>query len=175
MTSTTSREILSDVEGAEVNSETRCKRPNASWMPKPFDSPQGHKELHCPMVVLENGWNATSAKLERDMEVWLEVSEGRVKVVITIKATKAGGFIDQRRARNQENKQGRMVEETSLRAGRNKQPEQCRITGSLSIPFEACYLRERRADEADFILSNEMLIDIANNIQLGAQFRTSRV
>ena len=67
---------------ADVQGTTRCKAPDASYLPRSLPA---NRSAKWPSLVLEVGYSESASKLRNDASWWLAESQGDVRVVMTLK------------------------------------------------------------------------------------------
>lgn len=83
--STNLREELLSLGRADVETETRQKEPDQSYLPSYL--PPGRTDKWLRMVI-ESGYSESKAKLPADMRWWFAESQGNVTIAITISVHK---------------------------------------------------------------------------------------
>lgn len=149
--------------GATIEGFTRKKCPDSSWTTSIHTS---ERENKWPTILIESGWSDSRAKLSRDVLFWLTESDQQVRVALTMKVTHKGKItidrwtLDETAGRTSVHPTQTM----SITRSRTPNSNNHRISGSMHIKFEDCFLRDKRNSESDFILSNQDLTEIAEAV-----------
>ncbi|KAL1960578.1 hypothetical protein VTO42DRAFT_7157 [Malbranchea cinnamomea] len=133
------------------------KEPDLSLRPRNLPPGRSGK---WPTLVVETGYTESHRRLDNDARWWIQKSNGRVKVVITVKVSrtkvtiKRYGRLGRTRA---------SILQIVTMARRGQQP--IHITGSpLRIPFHDVFLREPVGNQGDFVYTQSELDEWANLI-----------
>ena len=70
------------IGAAEVQGTTRCRAPDASYLPRSLPT---NRSAKWPSLVLEVGYSESASKLRNEASWWLSESQGDVRAVITLK------------------------------------------------------------------------------------------
>ncbi|KAJ6089790.1 hypothetical protein N7467_005006 [Penicillium canescens] len=148
--------------GAEVEGSTRKKKPDYSWTTSTHIP---GRDVKWPTIVVEAGWSEPMAKLKQDILFWLRESGQQVKVALTIQVTRRGSVTIQQWVLDETARSPvKPMQTMHITRNRNPRLNQHQISGSMHIPFEDCFLRAKRGNESDFVLSNEDLTEIAEAV-----------
>jgi hypothetical protein len=117
-------------------------------------------------VADEVGWSELIGKLEKDALFWLQQSQQQVKVALTINLTRRGSITIQQWALNPTPRRSpiKPVQTIYITQERRADSDQHQTSGSLHIPFDDCFLRPKRGNETDFVLSNDDITEIAEAV-----------
>jgi hypothetical protein len=150
--------------GPDVAGLTRKKAPDCCWTTS-VQVP-GRDPKKWPTVVVEVGWSEGPGKLEKDALFWLRESQQDVKVALTINITRRGSVTVQRWALNPPPCRSpvKLIQTMHITRGRGADSDQHQISGSLHVPFGDCFLRPKRGNETDFVLSNDDITEIAEDV-----------
>ncbi|KAJ5494514.1 hypothetical protein N7463_010601 [Penicillium fimorum] len=145
---------------ATIQGITRKKCPDSAWK-------ISGRQSEWPTILVEAAWSESKSTLKQDVLFWLQESEQEVKVVLTMKITPKGSITIERWILKQEAESTFVEPIQTMRLIRNIGSNQPLITGSMHIQFEDCFLRPKRKNETDFILSNDDLTEIAEAVWSG--------
>jgi hypothetical protein len=147
---------------AEVEGFTRKKKPDSSW--KTSIHIPG-RDVKWPTILVEAGWSEPMAKLKQDILFWLRESEQQVKVALTIQVTRRESVTIKQWVLDETTRSSvKPIQTMHITRNRDPRLNQHQISGSMRIPFEDCFLRAKRGNESDFVLSNEDLTELAEAV-----------
>ncbi|KAJ5988247.1 hypothetical protein N7481_003457 [Penicillium waksmanii] len=149
--------------GAGIEGFTRKKSPDSSWNTTVLTPGRNRK---WPTIIVEAGWTESMGKLKEDVLFWLRDSEQQVKVALTMNITRRGSITIQQWSSIQTAHKASVKPTQTMRITRNREvtSSQHKISGSLHIKFEDCYLRSKRNNESDFTLSSEDMSEISTAV-----------
>lgn len=164
---------ISKLGSTRITFPDRKKQADCSWKP-------GFQARQFPTVALEVGYTETAAKLQSDMERWIQDSRGQVKMGITIDIKRASGNIEikswvptstqppldvyitahQRRVVDRRVNQRPALQVTQrILIKRGSNGNYSIKGGDLIIPFETLLLAQPGQGEGDFIFTTELYLN----------------
>ncbi|OQD71890.1 hypothetical protein PENPOL_c001G00085 [Penicillium polonicum] len=145
---------------AEVNINVKGMSKQPDWALGPRHPPPGTAKR--PRVVAEIAISQTRRRLQRDIDLWLDPSRGKVNVAIAIKASRTRPLITiDKYEWNHDNGQAQLSQNIEIRE--SHAGDEVRVSGGpLTIPFDHLFLRPPQSPrEGDLILGREELEEIA--------------
>lgn len=154
---------LLPVGNATVEGSTRKKCPDSSWKTSVYIP---GRDMKWPTILVEAGWSESMAKLKQDVLFWLRESEQQVKAALTIQVTRRGSIAIQQWKLDQTAHRSSVKPIQAMHITRNRcaDSNQHQISGSMHIQFEDCFLRVKRGNESDFVLSIDDMTEIAEAV-----------
>ncbi|CAI7648158.1 unnamed protein product [Penicillium glandicola] len=149
--------IITPTSTRSVRGQTRTKKADISWSPRDMPNGLSHK---WPTFVGEVAWSERRTKLHEDMKFWLDDPNSTVNAAITISILREKIMVESWERGN--DKPPSPTQRIEIL--RNPRPGCSRINGRLEIQFSDVCLRDARAGESNFILTETDMAELAGHI-----------
>jgi hypothetical protein len=149
--------ILSSTNTIPVRGRTRTKKADISWSPQTRPNGLSHK---WPTLVGEVAWSEPRTKLKQDIKFWLDDPGSSVNAAITISILRNKILVESwKRGCNKPPAPTQTIEIV-----RNPRPGYPRVVGQLEIEFSDVFLRDKRQQESNFVLTATDMEELARHV-----------
>ncbi|KAJ5384053.1 hypothetical protein N7517_001964 [Penicillium concentricum] len=152
--------LILSTRASAVRGDTWTKKADISWT---LIDPSG-RPCKWPTFVGEVAWSEQRRKLLRDIEFWLNDSNGEVKIAITITIHARGRTTVSSNSEKEIQGIKLRFPAQKIKIIRKPAPNCPRINGQLKLQLHDIFLREKTGSEVDFVLTERDMERIARSV-----------